>query len=165
MDYLVIGAYGKEYGPVDLAGLAEWAKADRVRPQSAIKEVASGRMITADQVPGLFRPLAGPDPAAGPDWSQPPGFYSRPAAPQKVYVYGMDPSRYVIWAILDACLAILFAFTWRTIGPVMFCGLSFFYSIRAVIIRHKLCWVALGASAASLIVVFGVFIFRAARMF
>jgi len=114
MDYLVIGADGKEYGPVDVATLAEWARADRVRPNSTVKETATGRMLPASQVPGLFQPLAAP-PTAGQDWSQLPDYYRRP---QPTHAPRFGGGSALTMSFVYAGAAVVFFFVLRGIGLV-----------------------------------------------
>jgi hypothetical protein len=115
MDYLVIGADGKEYGPVDVATLAEWAKSDRVRPNSTLKEFATGKVLIASQVPGLFQPLAAPGPVAGHDWSRPPDYYQRP---QQSYGMRAGGGAALTMSFVYAGLALLLFFVFRGLGVI-----------------------------------------------
>jgi hypothetical protein len=112
MNYLVVGADGKEYGPVDVANLAQWAKDDRVRPTTVLKELDTGRALTANEVPGLFQPLASPSPAAG-NWSQAPNYYPPPHAPAVGYEGGKSA---FLWAFIDSGVALALFFGIGGIG-------------------------------------------------
>ena len=59
--YKVIGADGKEYGPISLDQLKQWVAEKRVAPQSQVQDAATGQWKPAGQVPelaGLFPPPA-----------------------------------------------------------------------------------------------------------
>lgn len=51
--YLLIGADGVEYGPVDLPGLMLWIREGRVQPDNRLKEVNTGRLLSARELPAF----------------------------------------------------------------------------------------------------------------
>lgn len=99
---------------MDLPTLAEWAKADRVRPNTMLKEFATGRPVPASTVPGLFQPMAAPIQPAAQGWSQAPSYYNRPAAAP---IRSGDHSA-VIWSIGYAVLAVVMFFALGGLGVI-----------------------------------------------
>lgn len=53
----MIGPNGEEYGPADLATLAEWRDQARVFPTTILKDSASGQTLQASSIPALFPPV------------------------------------------------------------------------------------------------------------
>src|SRR2546430_1411462 len=54
MQYLVVGNDGKEYGPVGMDALKQWAQEKRITPDSTLKNFSTGQTIQASAVSGLF---------------------------------------------------------------------------------------------------------------
>jgi len=66
--FKIIGGDGREYGPVDLATLQQWAREGRVAGQTQVRDSRAGHWQPATQVPELAPALgAAPvPPAVGP---------------------------------------------------------------------------------------------------
>lgn len=56
MQYMVVLADGSEFGPATLELLVQWASEDRITPETTLKSLANGQLISAGQVAGLFAP-------------------------------------------------------------------------------------------------------------
>ncbi len=54
MQYYVISAGGQKFGPADAHVLNGWVKEGRILPQTQVEELGSGRVLFANQVPGLM---------------------------------------------------------------------------------------------------------------
>lgn len=54
MQYYVISAGGQKFGPADAQVLNGWVKEGRILPQTQVEEVGTGRVLFANQVPGLM---------------------------------------------------------------------------------------------------------------
>lgn len=149
MEYMVIGADGKEYGPIDFGTLAQWAKDDRVRPNSMVKEFATGRTIQAAEVPGLFIPAAtGPQSAP----------YYRPNMPGAT-AYQPQPvainSGAFARALVYSGLSLVSFFLLGGLGLV-FGAFSIMYAIRSKAEGHQHALLAIIASiVCTLIVIAG----------
>jgi len=83
MEFYVIGADGKEYGPATIDTLREWAVQGRLLPNTQLKNYTTGQVTPASAIAGIFPAGAGaaavPPPAG--QWSAPPSPYQRPAQP------------------------------------------------------------------------------------
>ena len=65
--YKIIGADGKEYGPVSLEQLKDWRQQGRIGAQSRILDLATNEWKTAAELPGLQEAFsAGPVPILPP---------------------------------------------------------------------------------------------------
>ncbi|MEI7984435.1 MAG: DUF4339 domain-containing protein [Armatimonadota bacterium] len=53
MQYIVRGANGKEYGPIDLSTLIEWVRQGRVSPDTKVRNVTNGMLLNATHMPEL----------------------------------------------------------------------------------------------------------------
>ncbi|MGC8667655.1 MAG: TM2 domain-containing protein [Chthonomonadales bacterium] len=51
--YTVIGMDGREYGPVDVGTLLQWANEKRVLPGTTVRDMTTGQVLTAGQIPDL----------------------------------------------------------------------------------------------------------------
>jgi len=63
--YKVVGADGKEYGPINLEQLKQWIAQGRVNAQTRVQEVGTAAWKTAADFPELQSPLAPPAIAPG----------------------------------------------------------------------------------------------------
>ena len=87
MDYSIIGADGREYGPVSKQALVEWARDGRVVPRTSILEHASGRRFLACDLPELAAIFDGSKAIAPPKHGQSYAMAVPPAAyPPAVYL-------------------------------------------------------------------------------
>ncbi|HLJ57496.1 MAG TPA: hypothetical protein VKT77_20830, partial [Chthonomonadaceae bacterium] len=60
--YTVIGQDNSEYGPADVATLAQWARMGRVGRDTIVVEVGTGRRLTAGQIRALAHLFPAPPP-------------------------------------------------------------------------------------------------------
>src|ERR1041385_1157486 len=81
MDYSIIGADDREYGPVSKQTLVEWARDGRVVPRTAVLEHATGRRFLACDIPELSTVFDGSMAIAPPVQGRP--YY--PAVPPTAY--------------------------------------------------------------------------------
>lgn len=51
--YAVIGMDGREYGPADEAALVQWANEKRVLPGTMVRDLTTGQVLPASQIPAL----------------------------------------------------------------------------------------------------------------
>jgi len=149
MEYMVIGADGKEYGPIDFSTLAQWAKDDRVRPNSMVKEFATGRTIQAAEVPGLFVPAA-----SGPQSA--PYFRPNTSAPMPQYTTPVQVNTgALVWAFVDSVLAVAMVFFFNGYG-IVFAIFGIVNAFRAKAEGHRLAPVAIVCSfIATILVIVG----------
>ncbi len=56
MNYFVVAPDGQKYGPVDLAGLNEWAQRNRVLPSTIVEDGATGTRMQASTIQGIIFP-------------------------------------------------------------------------------------------------------------
>ncbi len=99
--YKIIGADGKEYGPVSLDQLKQWISQGRVNPQSRIQIAGATEWKAATEYPelnALFGQLAG-----APVGSPPPLSPSPVAAPQS----GLAITSFVLGLLSIVCLGLL----------------------------------------------------------
>lgn len=136
---MVTGADGNEYGPADFATLVEWARDDRVRPSSKVRELATGREMTAAEIPGLFVPAAmspQASPYFRPGYQEPLPDSSRPL---------MVNTGALAWAFIDSALAILMAFVFGGLG-IFFAIFAIVNAFRAKVEGHRLAPVAIACA-------------------
>jgi hypothetical protein len=133
MAYSVVGADGKEYGPVEVPALQAWLTEKRLTPESIVKDFMTGRQMKLAEVPGIVtappiaqpmgaQPMAGQaSPYAGPSLS---GYASPTVAPAK------DNSGWLLAGILFRCGgALLLFFVLHGIGLITG-GYALFYAIQ-----------------------------------
>jgi hypothetical protein len=53
MQYIVKGPNGKEYGPIELPTLIEWVRQGRVSPDSKVRNLTNGMLLSATHMPEL----------------------------------------------------------------------------------------------------------------
>src|SRR5690349_7259860 len=125
MEYIVTGSDGKEYGPASVDTLREWVASNRVSPESQLRNFQTGEVVAARSVPGLFGPIAAPQPVSPPqgNWSQPPvPGYAKPVS--------YDSGSGELWgAIIRSGLAIVFFFVFHGIG-LIFAAYALYYAIQ-----------------------------------
>jgi len=149
VNYFVIGGDGKEYGPVDSGTLKSWVTEQRVGPQSQVRDVNTGRIMPASQVPGLFAASGGGAGVAPPvDWSQPPAMYPRPNAFAKVD----DGKSDLIWAIARSALAIVFFFVIHGLGFIVG-AYAVMYAFRAHSKGHRHGKTAIAISISAMVII------------
>lgn len=140
MEYMVIGADGKEYGPVDFASLVQWAKDDRVRPGSSVRELATGRVMLASEIPGLFIPAA-VTPQSSPYYrlnsSEPMQQYSRPV---------QINTGALVWSFVDSAMAVVMGVAFGGFG-VIWGAFGIVNGFRAKAEGHPLAPVAIGCAS------------------
>lgn len=157
MDYYVIGADGKEYGPTTTDQIRQWVQEGRVSRETVLKSFATGQTMPASAVAGLFpgAVATAPPPQAAPDWSQPPSPYARPQYAAKVD----DGKGELVGAIIRSVLAVVFFFAFHGIGLV-FAGYAVYYAIQANTKGHKYGPVGLAISILALLLVIGGWVLR-----
>jgi len=146
---MVTGADGNEYGPVDFATLVEWARDDRVRPGSRVRELATGREMTAADIPGLFVPAAmnrQSSPYYRPNAQSPMPDYQRPVVVN---------TGALTWAFIDSALAVLMVFAFGGLG-IFFAIFAIVNAFRARAEGHQLAPIAIAcAFLATVLVIIG----------
>jgi len=122
MDYSIIGADGREYGPVSKQTLVEWVRDGRVVPKTDVLEHATGRRFLACDLPELANVFEGSRAIAPPVQGRP--YY--PAMPPTAYPPAIyvppQRSRAVAGALgifLGAFWAHRFYLGHTTIGAIM----------------------------------------------
>jgi hypothetical protein len=167
MEYMVLAADGKEYGPASVETLKEWIADNRLDGSTSLRDVQTGETVKASDVPGLFStppmtasarpaPTPGPPPASIPQppagtWSQPPA----PSYPRAGYTVPgrVDGGSGDIWrAVIYAVLAFVFVFFLNGIG-VIFAIYGIMAAFRAKQKGHKLAPVAIVISIVGLVAV------------
>lgn len=151
MEYYVIGADGKEYGPANIETLKQWVQDSRVLPGTMLKNFTTGQVVPASSVSELF-PAGGPPPVAG-QWSQPPSPYLRtPQAGYSMAPVSNAGGGDVAWAIARSALAIIFFFFLRGIG-LIFAIYAVVYAVRGLQKGHKLGVLAVVISVVTLVII------------
>lgn len=107
MEYMVIGADGKEYGPTTLDTLKQWAAESRIVPFSTLRDFATGNVMRASDLPGLF--VTTPVESAVVD-PVPPAMSAYPRVPMAQPVSTDDGKRDIFSAIFRSVLALVFFF-------------------------------------------------------
>jgi len=80
MNYWVIAVDGNKYGPADLNTLMQWAKENRLQPDTELEVIETGQRLRARDVAGLpFAQPAAPSPIVQPAQPQQP---ANPYVPQ-----------------------------------------------------------------------------------
>lgn len=89
-----------EYGPVDVPTLKQWADESRLTAQTQLKDFATGQVVFAGSVFGIFGPTMPPIAAAPPagNWQQPPNAYTRPNMQPVNMSRGDDMA--IIWGVV-----------------------------------------------------------------
>lgn len=93
MNYWVIAVDGNKYGPADINTLIQWAKENRLQPDTELEVIETGQRLRARDVAGLsFAQPAAPSPTVQPVQPQQP---ANPYAPHDPLAqprpHGQDP--------------------------------------------------------------------------
>jgi hypothetical protein len=104
--YKILGADGKEYGPVDVELLRRWVKEGRVNVNSRLQEAGSSEWKAAGQIAEIADLLGGP----------PPGIPGQPQALQPPLQNGLAITSLVLGILGVLCLGLL------TGIPAIICG-------------------------------------------
>jgi hypothetical protein len=161
---MVVAPDGQAYGPASVESLSQWAKENRIGPDTTLKDFATGRTMPASAVPGIFpdAPVSSagvpPQLATAPgapqtqtDWSKPPAPYVRPAMGQPSLK--QDNGTSDIWgALIRSVLALVLFFFLHTIGLV-FAIYGVMAAVRALQKGHKFGVAAVVISAAALVAI------------
>ena len=143
MQYFVLGADGKEYGPVGVDEIKEWAQDNRVAPHTQLKSFETGQTMPASSVPGLF--------AGAPNMAAPPQATPYPR-PQDYVAPGDDGKGELIGAIWRSAAALILFFWLHGIG-LIFAGYALYYAFQANSLGHRYGKVGLGIAGASFLAV------------
>jgi hypothetical protein len=121
MQYYVINPDGQKYGPADVATLSSWAAQNRLNPTSQLEEVGTGRIITANQLPGLVfgttvgtagtpgAPNYANPPAAGPVGGYNPGYQAPVQSQNLTYAWVCFGLSFCCCGPISAGLGIMYA--------------------------------------------------------
>lgn len=129
MEYLIIGPDGKEYGPANIDTVKQWVAENRIFPQTQLKNFASGQVLKASQIPGLF-----PDTLPAPAVAPPPGPFSQPptAQPNNPFVTSVDGlERKELYGVILRCVGALIMFFVLHGFGVFFASYAVVYAIQA----------------------------------
>ncbi len=154
MQYLVLAADGKEYGPASIDTLKQWIVEERLAPNSQLRDFTTGQLVLASSVADLFppQPASSATPPPMTQWSQAPSTanYVRPALPGSTHG---DTGMGDVWgAIIRSGLAIVFFFFLHGIG-IIFAGYGLYYAIQAQAKGHRLGWVAVVISSVTIVAI------------
>lgn len=167
MQYMVVGADGKEYGPVDETTLRQWASENRVTPTSQLRDVLSNQTMAASGIAGLFpqMPSAPPTvqnmytpqaggtntpPPPGTAWSQPPSAYPRQGPG---YVGKSTDGSGIFWrSIIYSLASVLLFFVIHGLG-LIWAGYAVYYAFRSHGMGHSRSIIAIVVSIVALTVV------------
>jgi hypothetical protein len=108
--YNIIGADGKQYGPVSLGQMQQWIKEGRINAKSRVQAAGAADWKTAAEFPELGLGTAGGGPSVGP--TAPPLPASQPAAPQS----GLAITSLVLGILSLVCFGVLAGI------PAIICG-------------------------------------------
>lgn len=123
MEFMVLGSDGKEYGPSSFDTLKQWATEGRILPGTQVRNFATGQLMHASQLDGLFGPVAPVAPAAPPPMSGYVRTMDRP-------IYEEKESTSELWrVIIHAILGLLMFFALHGIG-LIFAGYGMYYAIQ-----------------------------------
>ena len=148
MEYMVIGADGKEYGPSSFETLKQWVAESRVLPTTSLRNFSTGQVMRASDVVGLFEAPVVP-PASSANVPPTMAYYPRQSTPQMAVD---DGQKDIMGAIFRSVLALVFFFFLHGIGLV-FAGYSVYYAMRAQQKGHKYGVVALAISIGTLVLI------------
>lgn len=142
MEYMVEGADGKQYGPVNLEAMKDWVAQGRINPQTSVTEFSSGNKTAAGAVPGLF-------PQAPPAAAVPSPFRSPMPVTAPVQMSANQGKAEFINSIVRSGLALLSFFVIGGLG-VIFGAYALFYAIQCNAKGNKYGVVAIVIASASL---------------
>jgi hypothetical protein len=121
MEYMVEGADGNQYGPVNVDAMKEWVTQGRINAQTTVTEFASGTKMTAGSVPGLF-------PSAAQSAVQSPFRTPMPVTAPGPMTSDAGKSE-LIGSIVRSVLAVVLFFFLHGLG-LIFAGYAVFYAIQ-----------------------------------
>lgn len=183
MEYFVIAPDGKEYGPAGVDMLKRWAGEGRVEPQTSLKERASGEVVSAASITGLFDPTPPPaisatppsfsldsgspnQAAAGqptPNWQQPPSPYYRGAQGQQpppgAYFVRSTGKAELIRSLIYSVAGLMMFFLIHGFG-LIWGGYAVYYAVRAKALKHQYATVMLVVSILCLGLIVAGWVFR-----
>ena len=153
MDYLVVGPDGKEYGPANVDALKEWVSQDRLRPDSTVKDFATGRIMKAQEIPGLFSNLPPVQTAANPYSSVPSANAPLPKSYYQTVPLKDNDDTGPLWGVLLRCGgALLVFFLLHGLG-LIFSIYALIYAVQAKSSGNKYGVICLVAAIVTLIIV------------
>jgi TM2 domain-containing membrane protein YozV len=138
--YSIIGADDREYGPVELQTLAQWAREGRVVAHTTILDHSTGRRFLASDMPELA-PFFGGSPSVAPPVLKPRQQAPPPVAPQAtvpvVYAVAKPRRNRVIAGLLGIFLGAFGAHRYylgySSTGTLMLCITLFTCGIGSVL--------------------------------
>lgn len=150
MNYFVIGPDGAQYGPADVQTLRSWAEQNRLGPQTQLRDAATGQIVIANSVPGIFAAPPAPGPAA-------PGLYSAPPAPvnypRQTMAAPSNAGDGAFWgSIIRSVAALVFFFLLHGLG-VIFAGYALYYAVQCKQHGNSKGGIAIGVAVFSLVVI------------
>ncbi|MFM9873819.1 MAG: hypothetical protein ACKVQS_10190 [Fimbriimonadaceae bacterium] len=128
MEYMVIGPDGAEYGPANVDTLKVWVSEGRLTADSQLKNFATGQMMVANSVPGLFAAVPSEVPYAHVPPPTAPAAYPRTTGNG---FFDSIESSGVFWGIVARCAAALILF-------FVFHGLGMIFAIYAMVYAVQL---------------------------
>jgi hypothetical protein len=135
MEYMVIGPDGAEYGPANVDTLRSWVGEGRLTSDSQLKNFATGQIMAANTVPGLFAtmpPQAAPAAAAPYAHVPPPtGSAAYPRTTGNGGHFDSIESSGVFWGIVARCAAALVLF-------FVFHGIGMVFAVYAMVYAFQL---------------------------
>jgi hypothetical protein len=149
VEYFVLGTDGTEYGPATIDTLKQWAVEGRVSPQTQLKSFATGQVVNAASVQGIFPPVGSP--AASTVWANPPSPYQRPMG-QSTQSNSDEGKGDVTAAIFRSVLALVFFFLFHGIGLIV-AAYSVYYAFQAQAKGHRHGITAIAISVVTLIII------------
>lgn len=150
MEYMVIGPDGAEYGPANVDMLKLWVADGRLSADSQLKNFATGQLLVASAVPGLFH--------AGP--ALVPGYPHVPPANAGIGgnstgngFFDSIESTGVLWGVIGRCAAALaLFFVFKGFGLV-FAVYAMYHAVQLKMHGSKYGVIALIMAGITLIIV------------
>jgi hypothetical protein len=155
MAYNVIGADGKEYGPVEVDGLKVWFAEGRLTADSQVKDFMTGRVMKLSEVPSVVTTNA--PPAYGLPPQQAPTSYPRPQST----AFADDSSPWPLIGIGLRCILALGLFFFFRYAGLITAAYGVIYAVRLKSqAGHRYANLALIVSIATLAIVLVGWMFR-----
>lgn len=110
VNYYVIGPDGKEYGPVPVDTLREWAGEGRVHPHTQVRSFENGTVGPASSVPNLFPPPAAVAPPPQANYATNPYANPTPHTGYRQPIPVDDNDTGPLWQVLWRCAAAIVLF-------------------------------------------------------
>ena len=153
-EFIVIGADGKEYGPVGFSTLQQWVNDNRVNANSVLKDPQSGATMLASTLPSLFPPAVASSIDHGVPPQQPTVSYSQ--YPRVGNQMGNSSNRFYRFGlsgvIFRCVMAIIIASVWHGIGFISAIYAAY-YTFRAKKMDHEHANIMIGLVIVTFIVV------------